>query len=355
LSYDEPRYAAFDGSWYADFPSTAQMALSYYNNGNNDRAPLDATIAIDITGFEYILGALGSVVVPEFNEVVTIDNFRDVVYKIRADGDGAHKRFLAALYKQIFADWQTASSDPQTNAKVLGALLQALQEKHIMLYFGDEKLNQAINLLGWAGTQSSTTDHDYLMVADANLGNKSNHSIIRQLTYDVTIQPDGTLSSRTGINYDYSARLAESDPAVNAPTNGPLNYSDLMQVFVPLGSTLLSTDNLPEKTQTVTNETNSEFVRHMFLEYDASERFQFSYTTKPLIEAFGPYKRYRLLLQKQAGTPGDTVSVQVTLPSNAKLITASPEPDASYTLDSLILEYQLTLTNDKWIEVIYKN
>ena len=251
--------------------------------------------------------------------------------------------------------WQTASSDPQINSKLLGALIQSLQEKHIMLYFPDEKLNKAIDLLGWSGSQSTTTDHDYLMVADANLGNKSNHSIIRQLTYDVTIQPDGSLNSRVGVNYDYSARVAQTDPGVNAPTNGPLNYSNLMQVFVPSGSTLLNSDNLLEKAQMVNNTTNSEFVRHIILEYDTNARFQYTYATKPLIENFGPYKRYRLLLQKQPGTPGGAVNVQVTLPPNAKLITASPEPDASYTLDSLILEYQSSMVTDKWIEVIFKN
>lgn len=354
LSYDEPRYAAFDGSWYADFPSTAKMALWYYNNGDNDRAPLDATIAIDITGFEYILGALGSVTVAEFNEVVSTDNFRQIVYKIRADGF-LHKRFLAAMYKQIFADWQTASSDPQTNAKLLGAILRSLQEKHIMLYFADEKLNQAIDLLGWSGAQSTATDHDYLMVTDANLGNKSNHSIIRQITYDVTIKEDGSLSSRVGVGYDYSARLAQTDPGVNARVNGPLNYSNLMQIFVPLDSNLLTTDNLPEKAQVVKNTTNSEFVRHIILEYDSSERFQFSYKTTPLIENFGPYKRYRLLLQKQPGTPGEAANIQITLPPNTKLISTSPEPDASYTLDNLILEYQTNLTSDKWFEVVFKD
>jgi len=331
------------------------MALWYYNNGNNERAPLDGVIAIDITGFQYILGALGSVVVQDYNEVVTIDDFRDVIYEIRAEGDSAHKRFLAALYKQIFADWQTASSDPDVNFRLLGALMQALQEKHIMLYFADDKLNKALDLLGWSGKQSTATDHDYLMVADANLGNKSNHSIIRQMTYDVAIQPDGTVNSRTGINFDYSARVASYDPAVNAPVNGPLNYSHIMQVFVPLKSKLTGTDNLIGQTQTVDNDTNSEFVRQTVLDYDSSARYQYSYTTQPLIENFGPYKRYRLLLQKQPGTPGDAINVQITLPPNAQLITASPDPDANYTLDNLILEYQTILTTDKWIEVIYKN
>lgn len=33
IQYGEPIYAAWDGSWYADFPSTAQLAMNYYNAG----------------------------------------------------------------------------------------------------------------------------------------------------------------------------------------------------------------------------------------------------------------------------------------------------------------------------------
>ena len=52
------------------------------------------------------------------------------------------------------------------------------------------------------------------MVADANLGNKSNHSILQSLTYDVSLQADGTINGRATVAYDYSDRVASLDPAV---------------------------------------------------------------------------------------------------------------------------------------------
>src|SRR5699024_10555257 len=109
--------------------------------------------------------------------------------------------------------------------------MRALQEKHIMVYVGDEELNRAIQLLGWSGAQTPTPGEDYLLVADANLGNKSNRSIVRQLTYDISIQEDGTAESRATVTYDYSARRASSDPAVNPDFHGPLDYGNLMQSF----------------------------------------------------------------------------------------------------------------------------
>lgn len=356
IQYDQPIYAAWDGSWFVDFPSTASMAMWYYNQGNNLPGPIDGVISIDIYGFETILAALGQVVVPEYNQVVSVENFREVVYTIRADqGDDLnHKQFVAALYRQIFEDWQSASANPDTSATLLGSLLEAVRQKHLMLYFADENLNQVIDQLGWSGAQIDATDLDYLLVADANLGNKSNRSIRRQLTYDVEITLDGLLNSRATIAYDYSARAAATDPAVNPPFHGQADYDNLLQVIVPAGSTLLGTDNLPIDPDVVTATTYTAFINRLTVAFDTSERYQYSYQTPGLIEDFGPYKRYRLLVQKQPGTPGEGINVQVTLPADAQTISVSPEPAASYNLDRPIIEFLLNLQSDQWVEVIYQ-
>jgi hypothetical protein len=355
IGYNQPIYAAWDGSWYADFPSTARMAMRYYDEGHNPQSPVSGVIAIDTVGFETILSALGSVAVPGYDQVVTPENFRQVVYDIRAFGDGEtpHKRFIAALYQQIFTDWQETSYDPQKSTLLLGALLQSLQEKHVIIYMGDEALNQAIGLLGWSGAQTPASGEDYLMVADANLGNKSNRSIVRQLIYDVTIQEDGSAQSRTTVAYDYSARRASADPAVNPEYHGPLDYDNLMQLFVPPESSLVAAENLPYDPQVVTGDGLIIFVSQVTVPYDTGERFQFSYNTGPVTTQIGDYSRYRLLIQKQPGTLADAVSVQITLPAEAAVISVSPEPSASYSLDQPILEFQFSLASDQNIEVIY--
>ncbi len=351
IQYAQPIYAAWDSSWSPDFPTTAQMAAWYYDNGGNPHSPVDGVIGIDVAGFEYILKGLGQVYVPEYDMTISLDNFREAVYEIRADrGENEHKRFVAAIYRQILQDWQSVTQEK--NIELRSAMLGALQEKHIMLYFPDPELNDAIRMLGWSGNQEPGTDTDYLMVADANLGNKANRSVSRQITYDVEIMPDGSLTSRAAIAYDYSARVAEEDPAVR-PENGDINYRTLTQVFVPVNSTLTSTDNLTTEPTVVNEDTHTDIVTHLRIDYNDSQRFVFSYTTPVLIEQFGPYHRYTLVLQKQPGTYAEPVNVQVTLPKGAGVVSATPAPAASYTLEQRILEFRASLVDDVRIEIIY--
>jgi hypothetical protein len=357
IRYRDPIYMAWDGSWYPDFPSTARMASWFYNSGNNPRSPIDGVISIDIDGFLYILEALGDVSVPGYGVVVNNNNFRNIVYDIRAYSPGLepHKDFIAAVYTAIFERWQTLSADSEATTRIFGALLRALQEKHIMLFFADERLNEAVNLLGWSGQQSPGIGHDYLMVVDANLGNKSNSSIFRQVTYDLDLQRDGTGRARTTISYDYPERIAANDPAVDPEFHGQIDYFNMLQVFTPLNTSLTSaSENTLRAPIVYLTPTHTNIVTLMTVPYNSMERFQLTYDTSGTVEAFGNNWRYRLLLQKQPGTRADPVNVQITLPPGAQVIRVSPSPAAQYTLERQLLEFRLNLSVDRWIEIIYR-
>lgn len=357
IQYRQPVFAAWDGSWHAHFPATAEMARQYYEVGGNPNTPVDGVIAIDIVGFEYILEALGSVRVTEYDTIITPETFREVIYDIRAYGEGEtpHKRFVASVYQQIISDWRQTGRTETTNADLWGAVLRALQEKHIMIYFADPEVHQAMSPLRWSGTQSGGVDHDYVMAVDANLGNKSNHSISRQFTYDVDVQPDGSLHSRLTVGYNYPAIVAEEDPAIDARYHGPLDYNNLLQVFVPTDSTFVDFNNLQQPPDVITEADMTAFVSRVNVPYDGGERFQFEYTTPPLIGTVGPYNHYRLLLQKQPGTINEPVSVQIRLPLGAQVIRTSPEPLASYELDRLVYDFRVDLNTDQWLEIIYQD
>jgi Protein of unknown function (DUF4012) len=353
IQYGEPIYAAWDGSWYADFPSTAQLSMDYYNAGGNPQSPVDGVLAIDITGFELILATLGDVFVEEYAVTVNANNFRDVVYDIRAFGEGLtpHKQFVATVYQSIFEKWQVLDSEQTPD--LLGAMLEGLQSRHIMVYFADTDVNDTISQLGWTGSQLPANNNDYILVADSNLGNKSNNSIDRTLTYDVLIQADGSLSSRLSVRYDYFASVAENDPAIDQEYHGELDYRNLMQIFLPLNANILDGSNLGVVTR-VPLEAHTLLVTRTEIAYDSSERYQIEYEIPALIETIGDYQRYRLLIQKQLGARAQAANVQITLPENATLISSSPEADASYSLEQPILDYRLELDSDQWIEVIYQ-
>ena len=353
LPVRRPVVIAWDGSWHANFPETARLAMDYYNTGNNVARPVDGVFAIDISGFELMVDALGEVFVDEYNESVNRGNFRELVYDIRASGlaEAEHKRFVSAIYETIFSDWRTL--DQERSADMLGALLEGMRQRHIMLYFDNDEANEALAKLGWAGKQDPATNIDYVMVADANLGNKSNNSVIRSITYDVLISEDGSTNSKLGVFYDYPATLADNDPAVDPDFHGQLDYYAITQVFVPTG-VIPNTESDLQSFRLEDTPTHTIFVNRNFeLLYDTSEELEYLYSVPNAVEAVGDYQRYRLLIQKQPGARTQDVDVQIRLPQGTQLISSTPEADAVYDLSNQTLDFRIELDNEQWIDVIF--
>lgn len=356
IQYAEPIYAAWDGSWYADFQRTAEMAAWYYNTGNNPQSPVVGAFGIDLYAVEQILDVIGSVPMADYDVVVSRDNLRQLVYDIRAFGgnEGEHKRFVAALYREIFGQWQTISEDQEKGAALLGVLLQALQQRHLMLHFTDTRLNQFVDNLGWSGRQAAGLTQDYLLVADANLGNKSNRSVIRQITYDVAVDADGRMDGRATIAYDYPASLADADPAVDPLFHGPIDYETLLQVFTPVGTVVTDVQGLTNQISAVAEAEHTILVTQTQVQYDSGARLQFFYSVPGMIETMGDYRRYRLVAQKQPGMGPELLNIQVSLPPGAAIIQTVPEADASYDLGRPIVEFRVEMLTDLTFEVIYR-
>jgi hypothetical protein len=114
-------------------------------------------------------------------------------------------------------------------------------------------------------------------------------------------------------------------------------------------------DNLSQTPDIVADAAHTVFVSRINVPYDEGERVQYSYETPPLVGQIGAYSHYRLLVQKQPGTSGDAVHVQVSLPPGARIISASPDPLASYELDQPVLDFRLDLSTDQWLEIIYQD
>lgn len=354
LRYSQPVYVAWDGSWFPDFPSTAEMAINYYNIGDNIQSPVDGVLAIDISGFELMLSAMDEVFVSDYSVTVTRENFRELVYDIRAFEEGItpHKEFIIAIYQEIFEKW--SHLDQEQMPVLLGGLLEGFQQNHIMFYFADTDLNDAMDTLGWSGRQLPGIENDYILVVDANLGNKSNNSVNQPITYDVEVLADGTLNSRLTVGFEYFDDMASQDPAINALYHGPLDYSSLLQIFLPAGSFMNET-NITGNYTLLENEQHNLLITRSVIEYDSSERYQLSYTTPALIQSIGDLQVYRLLIQNQPGSREQSLNVQVRLPLNTELVSSEPEANAVYTLEQPVVDYRLELNGDIWIELIYQD
>lgn len=333
----------------ADFAIFAAMTSNYYDAGENPFAPLTGVISIDLDGYEIILEAMGSVDITDYDILLTAENFRETLYNYKGNPRD-YQAFIHTIYRAILENWQSMGRNPKTQMKLLRAALEGLQKKHILLYLRDENFNGMLQVLGWAGEQHITNNHDYFMVTDTNTSNASNRYIFRQITYDVTVNTDSTLSSRLTIAYDYPSTSNETTPPALA-----LTYQNFLQVFLPAGS-LETGRNFDNQTGFVSADernNNTVIVSQFNVEYGNAERLQYRYTPPIRVENYGSYKRYRLLIQKQPGTRLEDVLVQITLPPESEVVSVTPEVTASYEIDQPILDFRLEMDSDQWLEIIY--
>jgi hypothetical protein len=326
------------------------MAIWYYEEGENPRTPIDAVIALDLTGFQMLLEALGQVQLAD-GRTLDAATFRQVIYAVRANNQLAHKDFLAQIYRQMMSEWQNLSTE--RSMALLTAAIRAFEQKHLILYFTNPEVQATAELLGWTGAQADGTA-DYLMVVDSNMGNKSNSSVVRSITYSATIQADRSLKSRAVLDYDYSAQRAADDPAVAPEHYGnQRDYFSLTQLYVPVGSQLVRAANLQSPITVDEQRRHTIFATGFVVPFDEQLRLEFEYTVPNAVQEYGLYQRYQLLIQKQLGTRAERANVQITLPVGSRVISVTPNPSDVFLLDAPILEFRLSLLTDQQIEIIF--
>lgn len=350
IAYESPLQAAWSGSWHADFSSTARMALDYYNTGGNFNAPVDGVIAIDLQSMQEIVGVLGWVDVPTLDEPLTAANFRETIYNPNNFGIQSPEQYLATIYKAVFEDMETIDRGQST--KLLTAMIEGLTQNHIMVYSPDPDTQGALNILGWSGAQQGAGANDYIMVTDTNLSNKSNHSVVHSLTYNVEIFPDQSRMSDLSVRYDYFDSFANSDPAINPEFFGPRDYTTQSQIYIPGDSVILEESNTIESSIVDWNDYTL-LVTQQTVDYDSSERINIVYETPATADRIRNLYRYRLLVEKQPGLQIQDLELQVKLPPNANVITISQEPSANYLLEQPVFDFRLQMLSDQWIEFVY--
>ena len=178
-----------DGAWDPDFPTTAATLSSLFELGTGIH--IDGVIAVDqlaITEFEQsFLGSLdGSS--PETSIISILQSGTD---------EFGHKFLHDVLQDLIIA----FTAIPLNQYPRLAESATKLgNQKHLMVYFADEKLQSLVSRFGIAASLPPV-DGDFLMVVDNNIGlNKSSTNIERTIhrSVDLTSEP---FTAITTVNY----------------------------------------------------------------------------------------------------------------------------------------------------------
>jgi len=228
-----------------DFKTSIEEFMKYYGKIRN-ASQVDGVIAVDTNVLVDILAVLGGIGVPGWGNFLPEPDDRcwgcpQVVYQLEMLADkpvnyakSSRKGFLGPLMHSIIAN--AFGSPKEKIAPLAEAVWQNLQNKHILVYFPDEKLQKGIEGIGVAG-RIKEFDGDYFHFNDSNFGGaKSNLFITQKIKQEYTSK-GGVISKKVTINYKNSAPASNCNLEKGGLCLNGL-YRDWFRLYVPQGSQL---------------------------------------------------------------------------------------------------------------------
>ena len=237
LQLINPRWEFQDANWWANFPTSAKK-MEWFNV-NAGGPTVDGVITITSTFIERLLAITGPIPMPEYGRPeITSQNFVAETQKIVQleynKTENKPKKFLADLTPKLMAKLFSTSSKEDL-AKIIDLLHVSLNEKHLLLYFNDKKIENLLFDLGWAG-QLRSTDLDYLMVVHTNVaGGKTDGVIKETIDHTAEVQADGSIYDTIKLT-----RRHTGTPGKDIFTG--VQNNSYVRFYVPAGSQLMLTE-----------------------------------------------------------------------------------------------------------------
>lgn len=369
-------WSMHDANWFADFPTSAQKVSWLYEKTGG--STVDGIISLTPTVVERLLNITGPIDMPEYNVVLTADNFVELVqYKVEVDYDKAlnqPKMILADFAPKFIEKLSQLSSEKQKEA--MQVIVNALAEKHILIYFKDGQLNDFIRSEGWAG-QLLETDKDYFSVVSSNInGFKTDRVIKETIDHQAEIHEDGSIIDTITITRRHDGGNLKYDwwNRVNA------NY---LRVYVPLGSELLAAEGQSlesysppidylknnfkedalvstiEKNMTIDKQSGTQiftengktvFGNWVYVSPGETVTVIYKYKLPFKIDLTKSADSYSLVAQKQSGSLGSVFNHQLVYPSHWNVRWQYPE---ALKIKSGAADYLGSLAKDQFLGVTF--
>ena len=145
---------------------------------------------------------------------------------------GNRKMFLGPVMYSVLAN---VMAQPKSKfPELFNTILSTISEKQVMMYFFDEKTQDAVEAFNMAGRVREVPEsEDYLMVVDTNFsGGKTNIWVRYEASQNIEVSSDGTVTKTLTLNY-----TNPQEGSVKIESGRRLNglFRDWVRVYVPKG------------------------------------------------------------------------------------------------------------------------
>lgn len=341
-----------DANWDPDFPTSAERT-EWFLDKEIDRR-VDGVIAADLEFAKRIIELTGPVKLPSLEgREVTSQN----IYEIIRDGSLSQTQRENDLYEDLTEELLIRLFSESAKLDLAKLVLKSLEEKHLQIYLNDNRVQELISSLGWAGSifpeniklgvNGNCSDNcylDWMGVVEANVGrNSSNYYIERSAA--LTIKLEEGLSKRTLLVF-YKNKAKESTKEKN--------YEVYVRLVTPHDSGFGQVDIIGEKQKEKVYPdvygVDNRKEAGVFLEVAPGETktVVFNWESGASMD-FEESGEYRLVWRKQAGTESDPVLIKFEIPEG---LLASSEPELFLTEEGTII-YNTNLSRDSFSRIYW--
>jgi len=294
-------------------PDFSESMAVFWENYQKAGGPgdIDGIVAIDTKVPVDLLESLGKIGVGGWGEFsAAIDERCDcpqVVYELERLADkplgvvnAGRKAVIGPLMHSILAN---AMGSPRKKwPEFFNIAFAAIQEKHLLFYFFDEELQQAMEALNAAG-RIKETEGDYFHLNDCNFaGAKSNMFIKQSVKQEIEIANDGTITKTVTIDYRNPASPSNCNLESGELCLNGL-YRDWVRLYVPKGSELIEATGAEIEAKVYEDLGKTVFETFYGdqapLRPEGTKQLTFKYKLPFKLEED---EKYQLLIQKQPGT-----------------------------------------------------
>jgi len=247
------RWGLRDANYHPDFPTSAAAASWLFEQAG--RGTVDGVIAVTADMLTRAVELTDGVDLDRFGNVPAedIQLLLSMIIETKLDGAAAPKQILREVWASLR---EQLPSIPR--ADLVLTARDALAAGEVQAWFGEPDFQQVSQAFGVAG-ELQKTGSDYLAVVDTSLsGNKSDRYTRNTITHETDIDSNGQAINTLRITRTHgwnSAAERELD-RISREYGVPLPDSmkeilgrgrniDLMKIFVPAGSELLTVQGVP--------------------------------------------------------------------------------------------------------------
>lgn len=316
-----------DSNWDPDFAISAQRAQWFLDK--EMQIDVDGTVAITLEAARKVVAALGEVAIPEYQEKINKDNlFQKAEYYAELAtfaGSTQKKDFLGSLGQALFEKIKNAKGKEMLG--VGGALFASLEQKEILAYSNDPRIELVISNLNWGGrireyqpvSNRQPIFADFLYLNEANVGiNKANYFVQRKIDHQIIVNQEGGVEEKLTLTYDNQSP-SESWPAGN--------YKNYLRLYLPKGARITSVLVTDPKNPGLwlpfdfkyfesTEDHNKSLFGFLFnIPIKSKKTVEIKYELNQKVDLSQKLASYLLLLQKQPGAYPSDYSLSFIYPS----------------------------------------